>query len=188
MKLLEAGCGRGEFLRGFKKMELDVYGVDLSEEAAGFHRDIPISIADIEKEEIPYSENFFDIVFSKSLLEHLFKPDRYFQEAYRILKPKGMLITLVPDWESNYKIYFDDYTHRTPFSIYSLRDIYKMFAFENVKVSKFRQLPVVWRYPALNFFCTAIAPFIPVRTQITFLKWSRELMLCGYGNKPDKTG
>ena len=112
-----------------------------------------------------------------------FQPERYLQEAFRVLKP-GSFDHLVPDWETNYKIHYDDYTHRTPFSLYALRDIYKIFLFENVNVWKFRQLPIVWRYPAMNYLCAIIAPFVPVRTKIKFLKWSRELMLCGSGNKP----
>ncbi len=184
MKLLEAGCGRGEFLKGFKNLGLDVQGVDLSEEAQVFIKDIPVLTSDIEKEGFPFSEAIFDVVYSKSLLEHFFQPERYLQEAFRVLKPGGLLITLVPDWETNYKIYYDDYTHRTPFSLYALRDIYKIFLFENVNVWKFRQLPIVWRYPAMNYLCAIIAPFVPVRTKIKFLKWSRELMLCGSGNKP----
>ena len=38
-------------------------------------------------------------------------------------------------------------------------------------------------------FCAFISPFIPVRTQQKFLRWSRELLLIGYGIKPkDKHG
>ena len=95
-----------------------------------------------------------------------------------------MLVTLAPDWEANYRIYFDDHTHRTPFSTVTLEDIYRIFGFEEVEVMKFRQLPVVWKYPALNIVCAVIAPFVPVRTKTKFLRWSRELMIRGCGRKP----
>ncbi len=184
MKFIEAGCGRGEFLDNFKKLGLDVSGVDVSNEAPEFQSGITIKVCDIEKEVIPYPDETFDIVYSKSMIEHLYYPERYMKEAYRILKRGGLLLTLVPDWESNYKIYFDDYTHRSPFTIVSLNDIYKIYGFEKVKVFKLRQLPIVWKYPYVNYFCAAIAPFIPIRTKIKFFKWSRELMLCGSGIKP----
>ena len=48
--------------------------------------------------------------------------------------------------KSNYKIFFDDFTHRTPFTVMALNDAYKMFGFKDVKVFKFRQLPIVWKY------------------------------------------
>ena len=121
---------------------------------------------------------------SKSFIEHLYYPERYLEEAFRVLKPGGILITLTPDWESNYRTYYDDYTHKTPFTTVSLRDSYKIHGFENIRAIKFRQLPIVWRFPILNYFCRAISPLIPVRTKNKFLRWSRELMLIGSGYKP----
>jgi len=186
MKLLEAGCGRGEFLRQFKNLGLDVCGIDRSPEAQTFLPDIPVHTSDIEKDGIPFPDAHFDVVYSKSLLEHFKKPERYIKEAARVLKPGGILLTLVPDWESCFKIYYDDYTHRTPFSLASLEAIYRIVDLEDIKVFKFRQLPIVWKYPALNYMCSAISPFIPVRTKIPFLRWSRELMLVGVGIKPPR--
>jgi|SRR3989338_5113609 len=183
MKFLEAGCGRGEFLNNFKNLDLDVSGVDISSEAPGFQPEIPIKVCDIENERLPFPDETFDVIYSKSLIEHFYYPERYMREAYRILKPGGMLLTLVPDWESNYKTYFDDYTHRTPFTIISLNDIYKIYGFEKIRVFKFRQLPIVWKYPDLNYICAIISPFTPVRTKNKFFRWSRELMLCASGVK-----
>ena len=183
MKILEPGCGRGEFLGNFAELGLDAYGVDISNEAKNYDHNFPVEICDVENAPLPFPDNHFDIIFSKSFIEHLHKPEIYLNEAYRVLKPDGKLLTLVPDWESNYKIYFDDYTHRSPFSAQALNDAYKIHGFINVKVFKFRQLPIVWKYPFLNYFCALISPFIPVRTKNKFLKWSRELMLVGIGHK-----
>jgi len=188
MAFLEAGCGRGEFLKGFRDLGLDTRGVDISEKAPALNPGIPVKVSDIERDGIPYDDDSFDVVYSKSVLEHFRDPERYIGEANRVLKPGGMLITLVPDWESCYKIYFDDHTHRSPFSVVSLRDIYEMHGFADIEVFKFRQLPLVWKYPALNYLCSAVAPFVPVRTKIKALRWSRELMLVGYGVKPGNDG
>ena len=187
-KVLEPGCGRGEFLNGFRKMGMDVYGCDLSPQAGEDLEGIIVKQTDIENESLPYKDNYFDVVYSKSLLEHLWKPDVFLKEVKRILKPSGIILTLVPDWEANYKIYFDDYTHRTPFTKISLHDIYEICGYKNVRVVKFRQLPIVWRVPILNSFCTLISPFIPVRTTNKFLRWSRELMLIGYGENSYESG
>jgi SAM-dependent methyltransferase len=183
MSFLEAGCGRGEFLSQFKMLGLDSYGVDNCPVANDFNANITVSIVDIEEEGLPFDEETFDIVYSKSLLEHFPKPDIYFREARRVLKPGGLLLTMVPDWEANYKIYFDDYTHRSPFSVVSLETIYQRFEFNEIEVQKFRQLPIVWKYPVLNYFCALLSPVIPVRTKNKFLRWSRELMLLGAGRK-----
>ena len=183
MKMLEPGCGRGEFLNNFKEMGLDVVGVDISPEATTYDNGLEVKLCDVENELLPFEDNTFDVIYSKSFIEHLYYPERYLIEAYRVLKPNGILLTLVPDWESNYKTYFDDFTHRAPFTKISLIDAYKMYGFKEVDVFKFRQLPIVWKYPVLNYFCAAISPFIPVRTKNKFFRWSRELMLVGVGVK-----
>jgi ubiquinone/menaquinone biosynthesis C-methylase UbiE len=183
MKMLEPGCGRGEFLNNFKDLGLNVVGIDISPEAANYEKTLDIRLCDIEKELLPFDDNSFDVVYSKSFIEHLYYPEKYLEEAYRVLKPGGKILTLVPDWESNYKIYFDDFTHRTPFTMQALEDAYNMYGFKGVEVLKFRQLPIVWKFPILNYFCALISPFIPVRTKIKFFRWSRELMLVGVGVK-----
>jgi SAM-dependent methyltransferase len=181
---LETGCGRGEFLEEFKKLGLECKGIDLSEYSGSMCPDVEVKKkVDLENDIWPFPDNYFDIIYNKSLMEHLRNPDKFLIEARRVLKPRGKIICLIPDWESNYKTYFDDFTHRTPFTSVSLNDIYQITDFQNIKVFKFRQLPIVWRYPFLNLFCKIISPFIPVRTQNKFFRWSRELMLIGYAEK-----
>ena len=181
--LLEVGCGRGDFLTAFEKQKLNCHGVDLNPEVAQKRYGLKTKYCDIEKGQLPYDDNSFDVVYSKSLLEHLDCPRNYFAECMRVLRPGGLLLTLVPDWESNYKIYFDDYTHRRPYTRYTLDDLYKICDFTNTEVCTFRQLPIVWKYPVLNIVCNLLAPFVHVRTKIKFFKWSRELMILGSGRK-----
>lgn len=184
MALLEPGCGRGEHLRLFKEFGLDVYGMDVSPEAPSLAKDLNISVCDLETDNLPYPDDYFDVIYSKSFLEHIRDPSIFLKEAYRVLKPGGLLLSMVPDWESQYKKFYDDYTHVSPFTIVSLKNIQLVVGFEEVEVYKFRQLPIVWKYPVLNSFCALISPFIPIRTTIPFLRWSRELMLVGAGRKP----
>ena len=130
MKFLEAGCGRGEFLKHFKNLNLEVFGLDLSQESSKYNPELNINICDVEKDSLPFPDNFFDVIYSKSFLEHLYYPERFAKESFRILKPGGLFLNLVPDWETEYKIYFDDYTHRTPFTKVSLNNFYQIFGFE----------------------------------------------------------
>ncbi len=184
MKILEPGCGRGEHLRIFQDLGLDVYGVDVSPEAPKLANDLNVSVCDLESGKLPFPDNFFDVVYSKSFLEHLTDPSKFLKEALRVLKPGGLILSLVPDWESQYKKFYDDYTHVSPFASVSLKNIQKVVGFQDVETCKFRQLPITWKYPVLNYFCALISPFIPLRTNVSFLKWSRELMLIGEGRKP----
>lgn len=181
--LLEPGCGRGEILKCFRDLGMQVKGSDLSPETAVLLKDMDIKICDVENDGLPYADNSFDVIYTKSFLEHFYYPERFIKEALRVLKPGGLMLNLVPDWEANYRKYFDDYTHRTPFTTVSLRDIQSIHGFEKIEVVKFRQLPFLWRSPLLNSFCSLIAPFVPLRTKGK-MRWVREIMLIGAGRKP----
>ena len=66
MKCL-AWCGRGEFLSNFQKLGLDVVGVDISPEAHNYKHNFDIKICDVERDALPFKNNTFDVIFSKSL-------------------------------------------------------------------------------------------------------------------------
>ena len=184
LKFLEPGCGRGEHLNHFKGLGLEVYGLDISPEAAKLSPNLNISTFDLESGKMPFEDNYFDVIYSKSFLEHIRIPEVFLKEAFRVLKPGGVIISLVPDWESQYQKFYDDYTHVSPFTSFGLNDIQLAVGFTDVEVYKLRQLPIVWKYPFLNYLCSIIALFVPVRTEIPFLRWSREVMLVGKGIKP----
>jgi len=59
-----------------------------------------------------------DVVFASNLLEHLEKAEvlRLLQSVYAVLKPRGKLILMQPNFRYCYDQYYDDYTHTTPFT------------------------------------------------------------------------
>lgn len=187
-KLLDIGCGRGEFLRGFVDCGANGYGVDRSRVAEKYCSDAELRTADLENERIPYDDNFFDVVYSKSVIEHFYYPERIVQEMYRVLKPGGLAITLCPDWEFNYRIYFEDYTHRTPFMQSSLRDIHLIHGFEEVNVGRFRQLPVLWggggRFLLPLAELTRIFAPTSLKPYSKWVRFSKEIMLISSARKP----
>jgi len=84
-KLLDNGCGRGDFLFGFAIQGLECYGTDIS----GYLKEIDLKgvkffLCDIEKEKLPFDDNFFDIVFTKSVIEHFYDPNNFMKECYRV--------------------------------------------------------------------------------------------------------
>ena len=48
----------------------------------------------------------FDVIFSKSFVEHIDDPLSFFQWCSGLLVDGGKVISLTPDWELNYKIFF----------------------------------------------------------------------------------
>lgn len=188
-RLLDVGCGRGEFLRGFLRCGLSGDGVDQSSIA----RDLcptpaEIRTADLETEPLPFDDADFDVVFSKSVIEHFYYPERLVREMFRVLKPGGLLITMCPDWEANYRIFYEDYTHRTPFTEIGLRDIQLINGFEEVNCERFVQLPVVWAHPTLRPLSSAVGFMCPSRFKrhSKFVRFSKEIMLLSTGRKPSR--
>ena len=185
-RILDLGCGRGEFLRGFIQYGLKGYGADQSLTAKSVCPEGEILQADLENKILPYKDESFDVIFSKSFLEHFYYPEKLVREIYRILKPGGLVITMVPDWESVYKIFYEDYTHRTPFTRTSLRDIFVICGFNDVKVEKFRQLPFLWTVPWLTPLSKIIALITPtsLSAHSKLIKFSKEIMLLSTAVKP----
>lgn len=184
-KLLDVGCGRGDFLRGFKDLGLDVHGLDNEKSYSRTLKDIEVRYANIESEPFPFDNQMFDVVFSKSLIEHLFNPKNFMRECERVLKPAGRIIIMTPDWISQMKTFFDDYTHRQPYSATSVKDILDIFGFKEVTSEVFYQLPILWRYPLLKILSRFLKLFVSVTTKsrIKFVRWSVELMILGTGTK-----
>ena len=184
-KLLDIGCGRGDFLKGFKDLGLDVCGLDYEKSHSQILKDIEIKCSNIESDLFHFDDNVFDVIFSKSVIEHLFNPENFMRECYRILKPEGRIIIMTPDWISQMKIFFDDYTHRQPYTVTAIKDILNIFGFKEVSSELFYQLPILWRYPALKIFSRILRLFVPVTTksQVKFIRWSVELMILGTGIK-----
>lgn len=187
-RLLDIGCGRGEFLKGFIACGVSGYAVDQSSAAHKYCPEAELRNADVENEGIPYPDNFFDVVYSKSVIEHFHYPEKMMAEMYRVLKPGGVAITLCPSWEHNYRIYFEDYSHRTPFMLSSLRDIQVIHGFDNVEVEFFYQLPSTWGGGKLLAKAIADLTRYIVPTMFKrYSKWvrfSKEVMLLSSSRKP----
>ena len=102
-KILELGCGRGDFINEFKNEGLETFGVDISDYSKTFFAGLNFSKVDMSKDKLPFEDNYFDVIYSKSFIEHFYYPDKIFQEAYRVLKKGGTIITLTPEWKYRFK-------------------------------------------------------------------------------------
>ena len=87
---------------------------------------IKFSLNDIDKDKLPFENNFFDAIYSKSLIEHINNHQLFFSECKRVLKESGKIIIYTPDWETQYLHFYDDLTHIKPFTTISLEDTFKL--------------------------------------------------------------
>ena len=185
-KLLDIGCGRGDFAKGFKDLGLEVSAIDRERGDSEMLRDIDVRIQDdLEHNRFPFEEASFDIVFSKSVIEHIREPENFMQETHRVLKPGGKIIAMVPDWQSQMYIFYDDPTHVHPYTVTGVKDLFAMYGFRETEAQLFYQLPVLWRYPFMRIVSRSLQLFGPVKKiyKNKFVRWSRELMILGSGTK-----
>ena len=130
--LLELGPARGDFLVEFLKENFKISAVDISDYVKELCPNIDFKNANLESEKIPFDDNSFDIVYTKSFVEHFYHPEKIFKEIFRVLKPGGKIITLTPHWKFMSKFFYEDYTHRTPFTIESINYIQQVSGFKNI--------------------------------------------------------
>jgi cyclopropane fatty-acyl-phospholipid synthase-like methyltransferase len=186
-EILEVGSGRSELLKHFKNLGLCTYAIDSASSAEAYAKSMGAKFEKFEigksKEKSPFEGKKFDVIFSKSFIEHLVEPLEYFNWAYESLKPGGKFINLTPDWETNYKIFFDDITHVKPFSTVTLNQALEFTNFKNIKVFRFRQLPSTWNSRSIDLLATISAIFAHHRIKNKWLRWSRELMIGSIGTK-----
>mgnify|MGYP001320631300 CR=1 FL=1 len=188
-KVLELGCGRGEFLNEFSLYGLDAYGVDVSDYCKKFFPKLNFKKVDLEKEKLPFDDNFFDVIYSKSIIEHFYYPDQIFEEAYRVLKPGGIIITLTPEWKYHYRTFYDDHTHKIPFTKPSLNEIHKMYNFKDIQVESFKQLPIIFErkyysliFSLLSFLTRILVPGF-FTTKNKWIIFSKQIMLLSIAKK-----
>ncbi|MDA2909531.1 class I SAM-dependent methyltransferase [Nitrospiraceae bacterium AH_259_D15_M11_P09] len=185
-RLLDLGCGRGEFTQAFMGLGIDAEGADVSNFACKVYPDLKLHIFDLASTPYPFPDNCYDVVFTKSVLEHFYYPEHIMAEIHRLLKPGGLCINMVPDWRSNRKWFYDGFTHRTPFTPKSLLVLLELFNFSDIQVEKFRQLPSAWRYPALNILYALVGAVTPRIMSSKLIRFSKELMLLGTGRKTNE--
>jgi SAM-dependent methyltransferase len=98
--LLDAGCGRNaEVLTKFACCVRYAIGIDV----VGFNRSLVPNGAHLvtnDVTQLAVRDSSVDIVISRSVMEHLAEPAKFYAEVYRILKPAGTFLFLTPNlWD-----------------------------------------------------------------------------------------
>lgn len=137
--ILEVGCACGGTLLGIKNKfkHSKLYGIELNKHSA----DIASLIAemhktDIEKDSLPYREEYFDYIIFADVLEHMSDPWAALQNVRKHLKPEGKILMSLPNimhfsvisklimgsWEYEESGILD----RTHLRFFTLNEIYKL--------------------------------------------------------------
>ena len=96
-KILDIGCGTGDFLLAANKAGWQTIGFEPNNKAKKISKQKGIEIT----EETKILENYsFDVITMWHVLEHVPDLEEYILELKRLLKPKGTIIIAVPNFKS----------------------------------------------------------------------------------------
>ena len=188
--LLDTGTGRAEMLNAFRTLGVKAVGCDLEAPPASM-TEFEVKEFDLTKERFPYEDNTFDVVFSKSVLEHIYDPKHYLRAIYRILEPGGIFIFLTPHWKSQFMTFYDESTHVHAYTPLSAKDALVLNGFQNVHTELFHHHEYMWksafwRIVAMflrRIYTTPTARKLEKITKNKFLRWAVEQNVLGYGFK-----
>ena len=100
-RMCDIGCGYGGLTKIVSRyLQVDeVYGIDIDDERlqVASQRGIKVFRVDIEYEKLSFPDEYFDLVTSFGVLEHLKHFDNFFTESYRVLRKGGFLIISMPN-------------------------------------------------------------------------------------------
>jgi len=101
-RILDLGCGNGRLYDLLKDKKIEYVGVDSSKElikiAKSKHLEGNPKFHVVEALNLPFSNNYFDKVFSIAVLHHIPSNEfrmEFLKEIRRVLKPKGKIILTV---------------------------------------------------------------------------------------------
>ncbi len=101
--VLEAACGTGIGLGYLKKTAKTVAGIDIDEKNLGeaIRHNTGAIIRRMNAEGMSFADGSFDAVLMYEALYYLKEPERFVEEAHRVLRKNGVLIisTVNKDWE-----------------------------------------------------------------------------------------
>lgn len=173
VRLLEVGCGEGEFGKLLKtKRNVEIWGVEIIEEVALRARGNldKVLVGDFEKDEVNMPTNYFHGIIFNDVLEHFIDPCRVLLRARKYLVDDGYIIASIPNvrFFGNFKDlvlnkkweYADcgvlDNTHLRFFTESTIRDLFGKTGFDILTCEGINSERFPWKFKIFNFLCCRI--------------------------------
>jgi SAM-dependent methyltransferase len=152
-RLLDIGCGGGDFTRLAADAGADPVGIDVAEAAIARARrrfaDIDFRVVPIGRP-LPFEDCGFDLVWAGEVIEHVPDTARWLSEVRRMLVPRGRLLITTPS-HGRLRLLLGGIERFSPptgdhlhlYSAASLRTLLAEFGFVEVSVSAVGGLPLL---------------------------------------------
>lgn len=109
LDVLDVGCGDGVLTEPVWKMGNNVTSIELPEIAKLTQKCRVPRIVAGDAEQLAFASETFDLVLASEMVEHLWQPQSFLDEAYRVLKAGGYLIVETPEGKEG--LQYDSHRH-----------------------------------------------------------------------------
>ena len=114
-RLLDVGCGSGEWLASMRDLGWMADGVEFDKVAAGIARQKGLKVGDGSIEDQEFPGESFDAITLNHVIEHVSDPAVTLAECARLLKPNGSLVVLTPNIASlGYRLFKENWRGLEP--------------------------------------------------------------------------
>lgn len=163
-KLLDVGCGHISPYRLYETFgnRFEYYGVDIEDIQAHLPKNWHFVRLDIEKDQLPFVDDYFDVCIVSHVIEHLYYPVKALQEIRRVLKKNGLIYCEVPSLSTLFipsvslglpKVgtmnFYDGPTHIRPYSKVALTRLLERSSFKVFKTGTHRNWLKILASPAV---------------------------------------
>jgi len=148
LTLLDLGCADRFCEPACLEKGLQYIGLDYSD-------------VDFETQNFPLEDQSVDIAMSLAVIEHLKDPELFLLEIFRVLKPGGLIYLSTPNFQLDWKYFYNDPTHVRPYTPISLEQLLDLHGFsESVTFPGMRCKPIwLYRGPYRYFKAYYLLPF-----------------------------
>jgi SAM-dependent methyltransferase len=182
-RLLDVGCGYGFFLEEMASRGWRVEGIEISATGLSYAREkLGLDVSDKPLPRPDWPDGCFDVITLFYVIEHLKDPRAVLEEAWRLLRPGGLLllrwphtapiVRLLKPWSERLKLYQAP-SHLFDFSPSTIYKILDQSGFMEIRTSV-----CGWTWPNSKWACLAAWLFGSVGEKLARLS-SGHLLLPG---------
>lgn len=143
-KILDIGCGTGDFLQTAKQNKWTVFGIEPNEQAREIANKKTNHSVFKTNQLLKFKANSFDVITLWHVLEHLPNLEEQISIFKRLLKPNGTLIIAVPNYKSydakHYKQFWAAYDVPRHLWHFNQDSISKLVSKQSFKVEKVKPM------------------------------------------------